>query len=166
MIQINLNLVFTIINLLVLYMLMKKFLFGPVIRIMDQRQQMLDRQLEEAQKTEDKANELQKKYEDALKSAREESLRIVEQAKLEAKSQAENTARKAREQADQIVLKAQAEIRMEQENAMRQMQGEIGRLAMEAADKIIGDRAGAQTDSSIYDEFIEKAGDSHDNSGC
>ena len=45
---------------------------------------------------------------------------------------------------------------------MRQMQGEIGKLAMEAADKILGSKAGAQTDSSIYDQFIEKAGDSHD----
>lgn len=166
MIQINLNLVFTIINLLILYVLMKKFLFGPIIRVMDQRQQMLDQQFEEAQKTENKANELQKKYEDALKSAREESVRIVEQAKLEAKSQAENTAREAREQADQMVLKARAEIQMEQENAMRQMQGEIGKLAIEAADKILGSKAGAQTDASIYDQFIEKAGDSHDNSGC
>ena len=48
MIQINLNLVFTIINLLVLYILMKKFLFGPVIRIMDQRKEMIDQQFEEA----------------------------------------------------------------------------------------------------------------------
>lgn len=72
MIQINMNLVFTIINLLVLYLLMKKFLFGPVIHVMDQRQQMLDQQLEEAKKTEDRANELQKKYENALKSAKED----------------------------------------------------------------------------------------------
>lgn len=50
MIQINLNLVFTIINLLVLYILMKKFLFGPVIRIMDQRKEMIDQQFEEAKR--------------------------------------------------------------------------------------------------------------------
>lgn len=85
MIQINLNLVFTIINLLVLYILMKKFLFGPVIRIMDQRKEMIDQQFEEAKKTEDRANQLQKQYENALKSAKEESYQIVEQAKLERK---------------------------------------------------------------------------------
>ena len=50
MIQINLNLVFTIINLLVLYILMKKFLFGPVIRIMDQRKEMIEQQFEEAKR--------------------------------------------------------------------------------------------------------------------
>ena len=102
MIQINLNLVFTIINLLVLYILMKKFLYGPVIRIMDQRKEMIEQQFEEAKKTEDRANQLQKQYENALKSAKEESYQIVEQAKLEAKTQADRTAEEARVQADQL----------------------------------------------------------------
>lgn len=166
MIQINMNLVFTIINLLILYLLMKKFLFGPVIRVMDQRQQMIDQQFEEAKKTEDRANELHQKYEDALKSAKEESYQIVEQAKLEAKAQAERTALEAKTQADEMFAKARADINNEKESAMRQMQGEIGKLAMEAAFKIVGDQAGADKDLSMYDQFIEKAGDPDDNSGC
>ena len=166
MIQINLNLVFTIINLLVLYILMKKFLFGPVIRIMDQRKEMIDQQFEEAKNTEDRANQLQKQYENALKSAKEESYQIVEQAKLEAKAQAERTAEEARVQADQLFAKAQADIASERECAMRQMQGEIGKLAMEAAARIVGSQAGEEQDLSMYDQFIEKAGDPDDNGSC
>ena len=56
---------------------------------------MIDQQFEEAKKTEDRANQLQKQYENALKSAKEESYQIVEQAKLEAKAQAERTAEEA-----------------------------------------------------------------------
>ena len=44
MIKIDINLVFTIINLLVLYLLMKKFLFGPIIKVMDVRKAMIDQQ--------------------------------------------------------------------------------------------------------------------------
>lgn len=166
MIQINLNLVFTIINLLILYLLMKKFLFGPIIRVMDQRQQMIDQQLEEAKKTEEQANQLQKKYEKALKSAKEESYQIVEQAKLEAKRETERTAREARTQAEDILAKARTEISNEKENAIRQLQGEIGSLAIAAAKKIVGGQAGIEQDLALYDQFIEKAGDPHDNSGC
>ena len=166
MIQINLNLVFTIINLLVLYILMKKFLFGPVIRIMDQRKEMIEQQFEEAKMTEDRANQLQKQYENALKSAKEESYQIVEQAKLEAKTQAERTAEEARVQADQLFAKAQADIAAEREYAMRQMQGEIGKLAMEAAARIVGSQTGEEQDLSMYDQFIEKAGDPNDNGSC
>ena len=58
MVQINLNLVFTIINLLILYLLMKKFLFGPIMRVMDERKAMIEQQFQTAKETEDKANEL------------------------------------------------------------------------------------------------------------
>jgi len=51
-IKIDINLVFTIINLLVLYLLMKKFLFGPIINVMDQRKAMIDQQFAEAKERE------------------------------------------------------------------------------------------------------------------
>ena len=89
MIEININLVFTIINLIVLYLLMKKFLFGPILNVMEQRKNMIDQQFISAKDTEEQAYELKGKYEDALKSAKDESMRIVNQAKDEAKVQAE-----------------------------------------------------------------------------
>ena len=59
MIKIDINLVFTIINLLVLYLLMKKFLFGPIINVMDQRKAMIDQQFAEAKERQDNAKALQ-----------------------------------------------------------------------------------------------------------
>ena len=88
MIKIDINLVFTIINLLVLYLMMKKFLFGPIINVMDQRKAMIDQQFAEAKERQDNAKELQEQYEGALRSAKEESYQIMEQAKKEAKAQA------------------------------------------------------------------------------
>ena len=90
----------------------------------------------------------------------------MEQAKLEAKTQAERTAEEARVQADQLIANAQADIAAAREYAMRQMQGEIGKLAMEAAARIVGSQAGEEQDLSMYDQFIEKAGDPNDNGSC
>ena len=75
MIEININLVFTIINLIVLYLLMKKFLFGPILNVMEQRKNMIDQQFASAKDTEEQAYELKGKYEDALKSAKAASPR-------------------------------------------------------------------------------------------
>ena len=91
MIKIDINLVFTIINLLVLYLLMKKFLFGPIIKVMDVRKAMIDQQFAGAKEQEDQAKALKEQYEGALKSAREESFQIMEQARKEAKAQADKT---------------------------------------------------------------------------
>lgn len=166
MVQINLNLVFTIINLLILYLLMKRFLFGPIIRVMDERKAMIEQQFQAARETEDKAEELRRHYEDALKSAKEESFRIVEQARQEARLQADQSAREAQARAEAMLAGAREDIRSERENAMRQMQSEIGKLAVEAAAKIMADESGPEKNLALYDQFIKEAGDSDDDSGC
>ena len=162
MIKIDINLVFTIINLLVLYILMKRFLFGPIIKVMDERKAMIDQQFAGAKEMEDNARELQSKYEDALKSAKEESYQIMEQARKEAKIQSERTVEDTAARVDAMLAKAQEDIRNERENAMRQMESDVASLAMEAAAKIIGKNNGTDQDLSLYDQFLEEAGDPHD----
>ena len=146
MIKIDINLVFTIINLLVLYVLMKRFLFGPIIKVMDERKAMIDQQFAGAKEMEDNARELQSKYEDALKSAKEESYQIMEQARKEAKIQSERTVEDTAARVDAMLAKAQEDIRNERENAMRQMESDVASLAMEAAAKIIGKNNGTDQD--------------------
>lgn len=162
MIKIDINLVFTIINLLVLYLLMKKFLFGPIIKVMDVRKAMIDQQFAGAKEQEDQAKALKEQYEGALKSAREESFQIMEQAKKEAKAQADKTVEDTQAKVSAMLVKAQEDINTERENAMRQMKDDVASLAMEAAGKIIGKNSGADQDLSLYDQFIEKAGDPDD----
>ena len=163
MIKIDINLVFTIINLLVLYLLMKKFLFGPIINVMDQRKAMIDQQFAEAKERQDNAKALQEQYEGALKSAKEESYQIMEQARERSEGTGRQTLSEETEaRVDAMLAKAQEDIRMERENAMRQMKGDVASLAMEAAAKIIGKNSGADQDLSLYDQFIEEAGDPDD----
>lgn len=162
MIKIDINLVFTIINLLVLYLLMKKFLFGPIIKVMDVRKAMIDQQFAGAKEQEDQAKALKEQYEGALKSAREESFQIMEQARKEAKAQADKTVEDTQVKVSAMLAKAQEDINTERENAMRQMKDDVASLAMEAAGKIIGKNSGADQDLSLYDQFIEKAGDPDD----
>ena len=140
MIEININLVFTIINLIVLYLLMKKFLFGPILNVMEQRKNMIDQQFASAKDTEEQAYELKGKYEDALKSAKDESMRIVNQAKDEAKVQAERIVKDANTQAGAMLDKAKADIRTEQENAMKAMESRVAEIALDAASKIMGEK--------------------------
>ena len=162
MIKIDINLVFTIINLLVLYLLMKKFLFGPIIKVMDVRKAMIDQQFAGEKDQEDQAKALKEQYEGALKSAREESFQIMEQARKEAKAQADKTVEDTQAKVSAMLAKAQEDINTERENAMRQMKDDVASLAMEAAGKIIGKNSGADQDLSLYDQFIEKAGDPDD----
>ena len=162
MIEININVVFTIINLIVLYLLMKKFLFGPILNVMEQRKNMIDQQFASAKETEEKAYELKGKYEDALKSAKDESMRIVNAAKDEAKVQADRIVKDANTQVGEMLNKAKADIKTEQENAMKAMESRVAEIALDAASKIMGEKNSSQQDLSLYDQFIKEAGDSND----
>lgn len=63
MLRLDINLVFTIINLLVLYFLMKKFLFKPVNNIIAQREEAIKKQFDDADEAQKKADDLKKQYE-------------------------------------------------------------------------------------------------------
>ena len=130
MIKIDINLVFTIINLLVLYLLMKKFLFGPIINVMDQRKAMIDQQLQKQRNDRIMQKHFRNSMRVTLKSAKEESYQIMEQARKEAKAQADHTVEETTAKVDAMLAKAQEDIRMERENAMRQMKGDVAELAM------------------------------------
>ena len=99
-----------------------------------------------------------------LDDAKNEMIRMeeLEQARKEAKAQADHTVEETTAKVDAMLAKAQEDIRMERENAMRQMKGDVAELAMKAAAKVIGKNSGADQDLSLYDQFIEEAGDPDD----
>ena len=89
MIKVDLSLLWTIINLVVFYLLLKKFLFKPVMGIMEKREQMIADGLKNASDRQEEAEALKKEYESALSGAKEESVKIVENARVEAKRQSD-----------------------------------------------------------------------------
>ena len=81
MIQFNVSLLFTIINLIVFYLLLKKFLFKPVMGIMEKREKMIADGLKNASDSQEEAARLKAEYEKALEGAKAESIQIVDDTK-------------------------------------------------------------------------------------
>ena len=152
----------TIINLLVLYFLLQHFLFKPIQKIMDQRDELIRGQLKDAQDQKESAGKLEAQYEEALASAKEESGQIVERAKTEAALQADAIVKNANEEAGRIVDKAKKTMEVEREQAMREMKSQIADIALTAASKIMGEKNSSERDLALYDQFLEEAGDSDD----
>ena len=89
-------------------------------------------------------------------------MRIVNQAKDEAKVQADRIVKDANTQVGEMLNKAKADIKTEQENAMKAMESRVAEIALDAASKIMGEKNSSQQDLSLYDQFIKEAGDSND----
>ena len=81
------NFVCVVVNLLVLYVLMKKFVFGRVTKIIDARQALLEEKNASVSKAQEEADRLRKEYEKSLENANETSVQIVKEAKSRARAE-------------------------------------------------------------------------------
>lgn len=162
LLRIDWNVLFTIINLIVLYLLLKKFLIGPVTGIMQKRKEMIEGQLADADDKRKQAGELKQQYEDMLKGAHEESVKILEEARKNAQKKYDSKVKSADDQADKIIENAQKTIELEREKTVQDLQSQIADLALVAAGKVIGEKSTEESNQSLYDQFLAKAGDSDD----
>ena len=153
------NFVCVVVNLLVLYVLMKKFVFGRVTKIIDARQALLEQKNASVAKAQEEADRLRKEYEKSLENANETSVQIVKEAKSRAR--AEYNKIMARAAADAEAMKAGAEkaIATEREKQMDELHVQIMDLAVEAAGRIMAEKSSPETDKALYDAFIKEAGD-------
>ena len=89
------NIAFTIINILVLYLFLKHFLMKPVMAILEERKQMVEKELDEAAVSSRDADLLKKKYELSLENAKAEADDIVTKAKVRASEEYDRILKKA-----------------------------------------------------------------------
>ena len=163
MISIDLNLVWTIINIIVLYLLLKHFLIGPVTSIMDRRRQMIEDGFKNAQAAQDDANRLKQEYETALSGAKQESVQLVEDARKSARAEYDRIVNEAGEKAGSMIEAAKESVRTEREQTMKELKSQIAGLAAASAARIIGGHADEKGNSALYDQFLKEAGEGNGN---
>lgn len=128
---------FTIVNVLVLFIGLKVFLFKPVLNIIRQREEMIGQQFAEAAKKEHDAQQMKEEYQEKLKEAGRKAEEIVAGAKERAAEEERLAAARSQEEAARMIARAKEEIRVEQEQAKKEVQADVALLAIEAARKII-----------------------------
>ena len=163
MISIDLNLVWTIINLVVLYLLLRHFLIGPVMNIMEQRKQMIDDGFKNAEAAQADANRLKQEYETALSGAKQESVQLIEDARKSAKAEYDRIVSEAGEKADTMIESAKENVRIEREQTMKELKSQIAGLAAASAAKIISGNADEKESRDLYDQFLKEAGEGDGN---
>jgi F-type H+-transporting ATPase subunit b len=159
MIQVGWGLVFTIINLLLLFVLMKLFLFKPVQKILEARQAEADRQFAEAAEKQSQADEMKSRYEESLVNTEAEKKQVLLEARKSADAEYQRIVQNAENEASQIKTSATEEAESRKAQILKQAEKEIADMVMDAAVKVVGEKSGAGADAALYDKFLDKAGD-------
>lgn len=158
MLTFNSGLLWTFVNLIVFFLILKKLLFQPVMGMIEKREQMISGQIEDAGQKNTQAGLLKEKYEAELKNANQEAAMIVKTAKERGKEEYEKILRDAGAEASKIIADASKTIETEREKAVQGIQNEIAQVAIAAASKVIQENVDQASNEKILDDFLREAG--------
>lgn len=138
---------------------MKKFLFDKVNAVLIQRKALLDQQFMESATTKENAIKLKEEYETALNVVKDESERIVANAKESARMEYDKILKEADSEAKLVLVKAKKNIEWERVKTLHKMKDEVAELAIELATKIIGKNNTEESNREVYDHFLGEVGE-------
>ena len=150
---------FTLLNTLTIYFVAKKFLFVPVMKIIQDRQKEIDDLYQQADQTNEQAKLLQAEYQEKLEAATQTSDRLVKEAVVRGQNREEEILRQANREADAIREKAAADIAREKKKALNEAKDEISSLAMAIAGKVVGASLDTAHQEKLVDSFLEELGE-------
>ena len=150
---------FILLNTLTIFFVARKFLFGPVMKIIQDRQKEIDDMYDSANTAQKQAQALEAEYQGKLSAAAETSERIVKEAVARGQSREEEILRQANREASAIMDKAAEDIAMEKKKAINDAKDEISGIAMAIAGKVVGRELKPGDQSDLIDQFIDQLGD-------
>jgi F-type H+-transporting ATPase subunit b len=159
--QLGLNLTLVGIQLfgfIILFLLLKKFLWGRVLDMIQQRGDEIRGAYEENEKARNAANELKSEYEQRLKEAKKEAGLIVQKAVETAEKAGQEIIEKTRTEVDQIKEKGLAEIEQEKSRVLSEIRTDVVELSMEIAKDIIEKTVDRKAAEDLTDNAIKRIG--------
>ncbi|MBR5235957.1 MAG: F0F1 ATP synthase subunit B [Clostridia bacterium] len=149
-------------NLLILFTLVKKFLFGPVKNVMTKRQAEIDEKYTAADVAVDAAEKDKKEWEEKMQGADAKAQDILSSASENAKQRSEKIVLEAKERAESILRQAEAEAELERKKAIDGIKREIVEVSGALTEKMLEREVNTKDHRNLIDSFIEKLGDSDD----
>lgn len=158
MLNLNWDIIWTFVNILVLFVLLKLFLFKPVNAMIEKRRKLIDGQLSDAAQKQKEAEAEKQAYADRLKEAHAEAAEILKKAKAEAEAQYCMILERAERDAQKKPAEAEKKIALEHEQMLKNAKSEIAAVAVMAAQKLAVKHADAEADSALLELLIQEAG--------
>ena len=160
MLKLDLNLLWNVVNVLVLYLLLRKFLFKPIQNVLDQRQKLVDANLADSRDAKAKAQAALTAAEDKLHNVDAEAATRRQASEQQAEKEKEQLLADAQRQADAIVAQGKAAAEAERASKLRQVDAQIADLTRTLCAKVLERNLTEQDDARMLDDLLQKAGES------
>lgn len=162
-ISVNLwQILISLLNLVILFLILRHFLFKPVKKVMAERQKEIDQRYDAADHAEAQANERLNRYEEQLAGANARADAIIQNAEENAKHHAKKLINDAEDRASAIIRTAQNEADLEKKKAADTIKQEIVEVSGALTEKMLEREINVDDHRALIDSFIEKLGDGND----
>lgn len=158
MLDFSVTFLITIVNITFLYFVLKKVLFVPVTKFMEERTRKVQKDIESAKNSQERAAALEAEYDAKLKTVGEESQRILHAARERAKQDGDSIVAEAKAEAARIIASARAEIESERRDLRRSLLRETTDISILAASRVLRENIDSGKNRELVDSFLETAG--------
>ena len=146
-------------NLLILFLILKHFLFRPVQNILKRRGEEVGRIYTDAETAKSEAERARAEYSARLEGADAEAEEILRRAGVKANERSEEIIAEARAEADVLRRRAAEEIAQEKKKAINEIKDDISELSLEIAEQIVAREVRPEDHRALVDRFIGELGD-------
>jgi F-type H+-transporting ATPase subunit b len=143
----------------ILFFILRRYLFPPLMRILDERSERINTSLRQAEEIQQQLARTQADYQEKMEEARRESQSIITQATQMGEKLKDDIVANARRDAENVLTRARAEITSERERAVAELRGQVADLALLAAGQVIGRSVDDTTNRRMVDDFIAQSRD-------
>ncbi|MHB9294396.1 F-type H+-transporting ATPase subunit b [Pillotina sp. SPG140] len=147
----------TLINIGILFFVLRAVLFKPVTAFMEKRTASIQQSLDTAQQEKKEAAELKRRYEEQLKAVDREAESRIKQAEEQAKKQAESILLNAQQEAEKFLVHARAQIEAERHAAFDQFRAEAALLVVQASSRLVQRELNTEDNRRFADLLIREA---------
>jgi F-type H+-transporting ATPase subunit b len=136
--------------------ILAKFAWGPLLKIVDEREKTIREQVDSAQQAAAEAKDLLVQHQEMLKGAGREREEILQKAVKEAEQVRTDLVTKARADADLVVSKARDQMQREKDQAIAELRAQVADLAVEAASRIVKSSLTEEAQRKLVDDYIKE----------
>lgn len=151
--------IFQIANTLILFTLLKKFLFKPVTEFMANREAEIAGEYENIATKQMEADNIKEEYKEKLAKSQAEGRELVKVATVKAETKASEIIKHAHAEVVELKHKAQKDIEREQVKAINVLKDDIADMALLTAAKVIEKDIDGASHKALIDKFISEVGD-------
>jgi F-type H+-transporting ATPase subunit b len=144
----------TAITFLFLILVLSKYAFGPIVRMLDERERTIRDAIDQARKEREEAERLLAQQKDSLVKAQREASELAKRSQQEMEAFRQQLTAQARKEADDLVVTARKTIEEERVKAVAQLRAEVADLAIAAAGRIVKSGLDEKAQHQLVDEYI------------